>query len=83
MATVPAELAAKNDRGGWLPAVSYCPALLCSALLCSAETVSTRSQLITDSQLAASIQDRRDPRPRTHCKGKTVITTSRVGNKPV
>jgi hypothetical protein len=29
---VPAGLDAKTDRAGWLPAVSYCSALLCSAL---------------------------------------------------
>jgi hypothetical protein len=31
---VPAGLNANSDRAGWLPAVSYCSALLCSALLC-------------------------------------------------
>jgi hypothetical protein len=30
---VPAGLDARSDRAGWLPAVSYCSALLCSAVI--------------------------------------------------
>jgi hypothetical protein len=35
----PAGLDAESDRAGWLPAVSYCSALLCSALLWRLERI--------------------------------------------
>jgi hypothetical protein len=37
MAMVPAGLDAKSDRAGWLPAVSYCTALLCRQFRRSSE----------------------------------------------